>query len=252
MGAPARWAPRAGDTALGVPARPRGWRLLHRVPLSWDCCGGWGPSRARVGGGVGSGLGSTQGVPRGSGPSLWVSTWPLAHCHSFSSNPSCQRGPHWAAVPAGGKHLVDRPGTPARPLALPPSCGFGLCDAHLQSLNSRCLLKPHPRCSAGGGGRLAYPASCPPVAGRWPLPGAQAWLGAHSPPRRQPAGLGARWGGAMAPGGGFCLQPKDRGTQPEPLPQKGPAAGVQTGGCSLTSRAGRARSATGRDSPSGG
>ena len=38
----------------------------------------------------------------------------------------------------------------------------------------------------------------------------------------------------MAPGGVFCLQPKDRGPSLNQLPQKGPAAGVQIGGRSLT------------------
>lgn len=63
-----------------------------------------------------------------------------------------------------------------------------------------------------------------PRALRWQaggLPGAQAWLGAHSPPRRQPAGLGARWGWGDGPRWG--LRPaaqRQRGPSLNHFPRK--------------------------------
>ena len=38
----------------------------------------------------------------------------------------------------------------------------------------------------------------------------------------------------MAPGGVFCLQPKDGGTQPEPASPERPSSWSPNGGCSLT------------------
>lgn len=51
-------------------------------------------------------------------------------------------------------------------------------------------------------------------------PRAQAWLGAHSAPGGSRQDWEPGGGGAMAPGGGFGLQPKDRGTQLNHFPRK--------------------------------
>lgn len=190
----------------GSPPGPGAWgHCFPGSPLSWDYCRGLGEAGALqdqgwLGCGQRSGFSPGCPLPRDPAPLSGSVLSPLPTITASCLHCPSRRG---ASLGSG----ACRWQLCCVQLWLRPEMSVML---HLQILNSRC-----PETTPlllGVGDDLLPPPHAPPAAGRRPLPGAQAWPGASSPPSQQLTGLGTQWGWGNSPEWGLLPAAQRRGT----------------------------------------